>query len=814
MKPSFVSFYSALALVLGTADFALAWRAFQKKDRVAHFLGLSAFSAGMVTFSYLVSVLTRNDLAASIASSVYFAGIDWMLVAVIHFAYVFTRLHLFKTTKIIRACLRGYALLDSAVFLVNIFTEIAVGYTRRDTLMARYVYVMKPLYFMHLAFTYLLVIIALVILIEKCVQTPRQYRSQYLFIILAIVVVVLLNAVFLYPDTSVLFTQVDCSVFGYSVGLLIMFWAAFSYRRKHMMKALSMTVFQNIDQGIVLFDHMDQAIMHNRKAELLLPEVDFEKEMDRAGFLKKCGLSGEAFQEDRHSAQCEKNGQNTWPLRCDFTRLRDDSGLVTGNLYVFTDEADEVDITTGFPRGDVFLRFAQENPAAVDYPAAVAVFDLMGLGEMNRNMGWEAGNERIRALSRLIRGAMPEDTFFIRGYEAHLIAVCRDKREKDIEALVRQAAEAAPFPVLYGLSETAGGRDENSNVVWAIHTAVRVMQTKKLLSAKSFHSQTVASLVQALLEADSDTEAHVQRTQKMGEALGRRIGLNDAQLADLKLLCLLHDIGKIGIPLEILNKPGKLSEQEWVVMRTHAEKGSQIAKSSEELRPLAPLILSHHEQWDGTGYPEQLKGEAIPILSRIISLVDSYDAMVNDRVYRKALPPEEAQAEIRRCAGTQFDPALAEQFLDMLLENPGIAAGEKTGGSGVRLRVPSAPDAPETGNTSAIPYSRYLLDMDEKIVEIDSRFSEITGYGPEEALNGLSQFDLLPPEDRAFYITQVNEAFTRGNIAYLKHEILRRDGKVVWVVCFGRRYYDSAVMAYRSEIVIFRTLEKEAGEKA
>ena len=193
---------------------------------------------------------------------------------------------------------------------------------------------------------------------------------------------------------------------------------------------------------------------------------------------------------------------------------------------------------------------------------------------------------------------------------------------------------------------------------------------KKLLSSKSVHSQTLTSLVRALQESDSDTEAHVRRTQKMGVELGRRVGLSDEQIADLRLLCLLHDIGKIGIPLEILNKPGKLTEEEFAVLRTHVEKGYQIAMSSDELKSIARMILCHHERWDGKGYPEGLSGNSIPVLSRVIAIVDAYDAMVNNRSYRKGLDPETAQEEMRRGAGVQFDPYLTGEFLSMLEENP------------------------------------------------------------------------------------------------------------------------------------------------
>lgn len=138
----------------------------------------------------------------------------------------------------------------------------------------------------------------------------------------------------------------------------------------------------------------------------------------------------------------------------------------------------------------------------------------------------------------------------------------------------------------------------------------------------------------------------------------------------MSLLCLLHDIGKIGVPLEILNKPGKLSDEEWEILRSHTEKGYVIANSNHELKGIAEEIRHHHERWDGSGYPDGLSGESIPLLSRIIAVVDAYDAMINNRSYKSAISVSSAMEELEQCAGSQFDPFIVSEFLLMLKENP------------------------------------------------------------------------------------------------------------------------------------------------
>ena len=827
MNTSFVPIISAVFVLLGAFDFFYCWKAYQKATPTGRWISLSALAAGIITEAYLASISTYSYRLASVAASVYFLMIDWMLIALVYFSYVFTELPSTRKTMFLRSAIDLIAVLDSLVMLVNIFQEIAVHYVQRETLISHYAYQMKPLYYAHLGFTYLLVLVCLAILIHKSLKTPREYRHQYLLIVMAIGVVVVVNAVFLYPeDLTKSYTLVDYSIIGYSVGLYLMYWAAFEYREKNMPRELSMTVFENIDQGIVLFDYEDKLIMRNEKADRIFQDFRFRRSLKRQEFTALCGLPEDPEDHDAYRVQCELPGKSLTPIQCSFRRIRGQQEQVTGNLYVFSELSDDNDMLTGFQRWQSFRKFILENPYHFSQHAAVAIFDIVGLGHINQTFGMEIGDQRIRNLARLLRRYMPRDTYYVRGFDAHLVAVCDRMTEPEIMTYVDKVLETCGHSVVFGVSATmpsvvkskqeAESHDgaaarmadtsyelETDEILHAIEVASHALAVKKLMTAKTHHSQTLTSLIRALEESDSDTEAHVQRTQKMGETLARRIGFNDAQIADLKLLCLLHDIGKVGIPLEILNKPGKLNSREWEVMKTHAEKGYQIAMSSDELRSIAPMIRSHHERWDGKGYPEGLAGQNIPLLSRMIALVDAYDAMVNDRAYRKGLEPEKAQEEIRNNAGTQFDPVLVEEFLKMLEENPEIALGEKTGGEEVHRLILDVMHTEDTGTTRPVACSRYLLDINEMIIEVDSRFEEITGYSRENAVGKLNQFDLVPEVDRSYYMMQVNKQFSKGDFAYLQHNLQRKNGEVIQVICYGKRYFDSAAKAYQSEILIF-----------
>jgi HD-GYP domain-containing protein (c-di-GMP phosphodiesterase class II) len=153
---------------------------------------------------------------------------------------------------------------------------------------------------------------------------------------------------------------------------------------------------------------------------------------------------------------------------------------------------------------------------------------------------------------------------------------------------------------------------------------------------------------------------------KMAVALARHTGISIHKLPDLQLFAEFHDVGKIGIPDAILFKKGRLTPKEWTEMQKHCEIGFRIAQSTQDLVPIANLILGHHEWWNGAGYPSGLTGEDIPEECRILAIADAYDAMTNDRPYRQAMTNELAIQELRRGAGVQFDPLLVTKFIEVL----------------------------------------------------------------------------------------------------------------------------------------------------
>jgi putative nucleotidyltransferase with HDIG domain len=182
--------------------------------------------------------------------------------------------------------------------------------------------------------------------------------------------------------------------------------------------------------------------------------------------------------------------------------------------------------------------------------------------------------------------------------------------------------------------------------------------------------ETVTSLALAIDAKDQYTQGHSQKVSAYAVMLAQALGLEQAEVEEIRLAGLLHDIGKVGIPEGILNKSGPLDATEWETMKTHTELGAKILEPLETMSRIRLMVRHHHEYYDGSGYPDRLQGETIPYGSRVIAIADSYDTITSERSYKKGRSPEEAFTELERCAATQFDPAIVRVFVEKMRRLP------------------------------------------------------------------------------------------------------------------------------------------------
>ncbi|MCJ7666090.1 MAG: diguanylate cyclase, partial [Actinobacteria bacterium] len=304
-------------------------------------------------------------------------------------------------------------------------------------------------------------------------------------------------------------------------------------------------------------------------------------------------------------------------------------------------------------------------------PLSIIIGDLNGLKIVNDAFGQKKGDELLDKIANILISSFREEDIVARwGGDEFSVILPKTGLKKALKILARvkdnlgrEGTKTLPLSIAFGV---ATKDNKSQQIADIIKEAEDKMYRHKLIEHKSVHSTIISSLEKALEERDYETREHVKRMKELAIKLGREMGLADEKIDELTLLAALHDIGKISIADSIILKPGSLNKEEWEAIKKHPEVGYRIAGASSELVPIAKGILYHHEWWNGTGYPERLKGEDIPLISRIISIVDAYDAMTNDRPYRNALSKKEAVKEIERGAGTQFDPGLAEIFIGII----------------------------------------------------------------------------------------------------------------------------------------------------
>ena len=304
-------------------------------------------------------------------------------------------------------------------------------------------------------------------------------------------------------------------------------------------------------------------------------------------------------------------------------------------------------------------------------PISIIMADLNGLKLINDTYGYSAGDKMlIRTASILNKVFRQEDIIARWGGDDFVILLPRTTKE-EASAICRRIDDecskdlAGDVPI----SITAGvASKDNAEIDLAevLKEAEDNMYKHKLTESRSVRSAVLNGLLRTLGEKSHETEIHTLRMQAFAFQIGEKINLPDAELNRLSLLIPLHDIGKINIPEEILTKKNALTRDEWELIKTHPEIGCRIARATEDFNHVAEDIFAHHERWDGSGYPRGLKGIEIPLLARITAIADSYEVMTNGRPYQKAMSQKEAADELKRCAGTQFDPELVEAFLSVL----------------------------------------------------------------------------------------------------------------------------------------------------
>ena len=317
-----------------------------------------------------------------------------------------------------------------------------------------------------------------------------------------------------------------------------------------------------------------------------------------------------------------------------------------------------------------FLRRAEN----IEFPIGVFLGDVDGFKEYNDTYGHAEGDNILRKISQNLRTLVGQDGILARvgGDEFAIIVAGKDhlgmrnyldKLNKEYDnALDNSISDELPT-VSWGYSLQRNQQDTLDSLE---EEAEAFMYNRKFYSHQSMRSRTVNTIMETLFTKSEREKDHSERVGLLSEAIAKQMHLSSADIDKIRVAGFLHDIGKIGIDEAILNKEGKLNVNEWEIMKLHPAKSAGILDKTREYQDISDIVLSHHECFDGQGYPGKLKGEDIPLEARIIAVADTYDAITNDRPYRKALDQGGAIEELKRSAGTQLDPEIVSIFIDIL----------------------------------------------------------------------------------------------------------------------------------------------------
>lgn len=442
------------------------------------------------------------------------------------------------------------------------------------------------------------------------------------------------------------------------------------------------SAIDNISDGFIILDHNDTLIDINNKAEKIFCKPGKE-------------LIGRNFYSLLFELTGKKNKFNIID-EIDITKnnIKSTFEITVSEIYSFYKKAVGKSITfhdiserkksennmnylsyhdhlTGLYNRRFFEEEIKRLDTGRQLPLSFIMGDLNGLKIINDAFGHAQGDNLLKEAAKILKKVCRSDDILARWSGDEFVIILPKTSIKNTEEIAERIkkeckkATSQKIPLSLAIGE-ATKTEAKIDINTIIMAAESNMYKNKLVEKESNGSSIIFALEQALYEKSNETKEHTDRILDLAIKLGKAVRLHSSQLDELSLLATLHDIGKVAIPETILLKEKKLTEKEWEVIKRHPEIGYNIAKASPQIAHISQAILSCHENWDGSGYPLGLKGNSIPIISRITFIVDAYDVMISGRIYKKPMNKKDVIEEFKSCSGLQFDPVLVEKFLEIL----------------------------------------------------------------------------------------------------------------------------------------------------
>ncbi len=526
-----------------------------------------------------------------------------------------------------------------------------------------------------------LILLSIIFLFLVIAGRHRFFRRQALILLLSVIIVFTLDML---HSFKVIPAITNPSPFVLCLAWIVYWTAGNRYLRLGEVVPINYeSILENINDSVIVLNKKDEVNFLNRPAqELFSANPDFMgKHISSLWPGYSLDLT-EGQPEAKKDIMINAGGRDSY-FDVSLSPVKIRQKEIAGKLLVMKDITERKeyedkikymsfhDYLTGLYNRAFFEEELARLNVERNLPLSIVMGDVNGLKMVNDTYGHEKGDELLKRVAEILKQSFRKSDIISRwgGDEFIILLPLTERRTaEEIAGRVKKTCsehdtEDMPISISLGIA-TKIKEDESIDEI--IKASEDKMYTDKMSDEKRVHRSIISSIEKSLDEKKYETEEHVKRMEKLALLMGKNLKLSQIELNELAMLSALHDIGKIAVADSIILKPGKLSPEEWEMVKKHPEVGYRIAKSSVDLAAIADAILYHHENWDGSGYPEGIKGTEIPLISRIISIVDSFDAMTSDRPYRRAFPRDQAIREIKKDAGIKFDPELVEAFLKIV----------------------------------------------------------------------------------------------------------------------------------------------------
>lgn len=389
--------------------------------------------------------------------------------------------------------------------------------------------------------------------------------------------------------------------------------------------------------------------------------------------------TGRTLELEKDTLLMNKYGKEI-PVEDSAAPIRNSEGQVKGAVVVFRDHTAEKErirqieyLSFHDQLTDLYnRRFLEEELKRLNternFPLSVLVMDVNGLKLMNDAFGHSKGDELLKKVAQIVRQQTRADDIIARVGGDEFTILLPKTSMKEVEIVVDRIAKGLSRFKVGGMPVTASfgweakhRREEPTNHI--LKKAEEKMYRQKVENKQKLAQEAVETIMRTFFDGFPNEEEHAERVGMIAEMIGARMGVDRLRLQELKLAGIVHDIGKVALPLEMMLKSDALSEEERAEIERHPEVGYNILNAVNQYGNLSETVLAHHEWWDGSGYPKGLKGEDIPLQARIIAVAEAYETMTTPQAYREAMSEEDALRILREQAGSQFDPKVVEEFI-------------------------------------------------------------------------------------------------------------------------------------------------------